>query len=114
MQVRELPPGDLLAGLKGSAGYAQGLWVRLNGGGKSSAADALPIELPKPKSSKVRAMTADLHQLRNALHDDEDMGMPPHHHCCGCVVTSLAYCCCRSCTELLGKHAWWALLELAL
>lgn len=55
-QVRELPPADLVAGVRRSGAYAKGLWVRLNGGGKAGLDDALPLELPKPVSSKVGSL----------------------------------------------------------
>lgn len=42
-----------MAGVKRSGVYAKGLWIRLNGGGKAGLNDALPLELPKPVSSKV-------------------------------------------------------------
>jgi len=55
VQVRELPPGYLLSGVKRGAGYAKGLWVRLNGGGRSgNRNEPLPAELPIPVSTKAR------------------------------------------------------------
>ena len=55
LQVRELPPGYLLSGVRRGAGYAKGLWVRLNGGGRpGNRQEPLPAELPVPVSTKVR------------------------------------------------------------
>lgn len=67
--MRELPPADLVAGVKRSGVYAKGLWVRLNGGGNAGLGDALPLELPKPVSSKVgfHRTFADIQKISCAI-----------------------------------------------
>lgn len=57
-KVRELPPQDLLDGVRRGAAYAQGVWVRLNGGGKDAS------ELRLPEGLTVPAGTKDAQQRR--------------------------------------------------
>jgi len=59
MQVRQLPPRDVLAGVRQGAAYARGVWVRLNGGGKTGDGFLrLPEGLPIPTSTKARNFSA--------------------------------------------------------
>ena len=52
--MRKLPPKDVLAGVRRGGSYVRGLWVRLNGGGKSDFGQPrLPEGLPLPTSTKV-------------------------------------------------------------
>jgi hypothetical protein len=72
-QVRE-NPADVLAGVKRSASYAKGLWVRLNGGGRSgNRQEPLPAELPVPVSTKVLCAAKTLTQVVDSTHPDCSM-----------------------------------------
>lgn len=54
--MRELPPRDVLAGVRRGASYARGVWERLNGGGgggREGGRLRLPDFLPLPSATKV-------------------------------------------------------------
>lgn len=73
LQVRRLPPRDVLNGLQQSATYARNVWVRLNGGRVPGGDGAvrLPEGLPVPNSTKV----------------------PRPWICSFCILCALHWCC---------------------
>mmetsp|Transcript_20484 Transcript_20484/g.61660 ORF Transcript_20484/g.61660 Transcript_20484/m.61660 type:complete len:811 (-) Transcript_20484:440-2872(-) len=74
-KVREIPPQDLLAGVRKSASYARGVWVRLNGGGKGSGGLRLPDGIPLPPTTKegqpkrIAELNAHVEVLEKALQE---------------------------------------------